>query len=252
MANRACVVIPHYNHAGTIGSVLQALKNFDIPVIVVDDGSTLESLLALRVSCSEFGADLLERQPNEGKGAAFIHAMHEAGTRGYTHAVQVDADGQHDINKMPLMLRASEENPGNIISGAPVFDDSVPASRLHGRKLTTFCVMLETWSKSIQDAMCGFRVYPVQVFNQIASEEFISRRMGFDTDILVRSVWRGQGVSFVPVAVHYPIDGVSHFRLFADNVGISLMHMRLLSGMLWRLPRLLWRRIRKNPAQSPA
>jgi len=166
--------------------------------------------------------------------------------------VQVDADGQHDLDELHLLLQASEAAPGAIVSGMPVFDASVPAARLHGRKITTFFAMLETLSTLIQDAMCGFRVYPIPQFNAIAREEFISRRMGFDADVLVRSVWRGQDLKFVPVAVCYPPDGVSHFRMFADNAGISLMHLRLLSGMLWRLPALLWRRARQGRVPGSA
>jgi len=47
--------------------------------------------------------------------------------------------------------------------------------------------------------------------------------------------------------VTYPSDGVSHFDVWRDNVRISRMHTRLFFGMLWRAPRLLWRRITGAP-----
>ena len=50
-------------------------------------------------------------------------------------------------------------------------------------------------------------------------------------------------VVILPTPVRYPADGVSHFKLWLDTVMISRMHARLFFGMVWRAPRLLWRRI---------
>ena len=60
----------------------------------------------------------------------------------------------------------------------------------------------------------------------------------------MRLVWRGARIVNVPTAVRYPLDGVSHFRMWADNVAISRMHARLFFGMLARLPTLVARRVR--------
>ena len=75
--------------------------------------------------------------------------------------------------------------------------------------------------------------------------EHIGRRMDFDSEILVRLFWRNQPMRWLPVRVHYPLDGISHFQLWRDNWLISKMHARLFFGMLWRAPRLLWRRYRQ-------
>ena len=93
--------------------------------------------------------------------------------------------------------------------------------------------------------MCGFRVYPVAPVLALARAGALGRRMNFDTDILVRLYWAGLEVRNLPTRVAYPADGVSHFRLWRDNVLITRMHTQLFFGMLWRAPRLLarhWRR----------
>jgi hypothetical protein len=76
--------------------------------------------------------------------------------------------------------------------------------------------------------------------------------MEFDIEITVRLFWSGVPVRSMPTRVRYPSDGVSHFRLFRDNVLISAMHTRLFFGMLRRLPRLLARRLGGAATGAPA
>jgi len=121
----------------------------------------------------------------------------------------------------------------------------VPRGRLYGRYATHIWVWINTLSLSIRDSMCGFRVYPLASTLALLDSERVGRRMDFDSEILVRLFWRGQPMHWLPVRVHYPLDGVSHFQLWRDNWLISAMHARLFFGMLWRAPRLLWRRWRR-------
>ena len=72
----------------------------------------------------------------------------------------------------------------------------------------------------------------------------LGKRMDFDSDILVRLAWRNQPMQWLPTKVHYPLDGLSHFRLLHDNALISKMHAKLFFGMLLRAPLILWRRWR--------
>lgn len=92
--------------------------------------------------------------------------------------------------------------------------------------------------------MCGFRVYPLSATVALIDATSIGRRMDFDVEILVRLHWRGIGIVNQPTRVSYPTDGVSHFRVWLDNVLISRMHAKLFLGMLLRLPALLWRKAR--------
>jgi predicted LPLAT superfamily acyltransferase len=165
-----------------------------------------------------------------------------AGAAGFTHALQIDADGQHDIERVEDFLALSRDNPDSLISGEAVYDASVPRNRKFGRYLTHFWVAIETLSLRLQDTMCGFRVYPLRPVLELIGQERVGRFMDFDTEIMVRLTWRGVATVPVPVRVHYPDGNLSNFDLLRDNVRITRMHTRLVFTMLWRLPGILARR----------
>ncbi|MBW3568112.1 MAG: hypothetical protein KY410_09200, partial [Proteobacteria bacterium] len=162
--------------------------------------------------------------------------------RGYFRQ-QIDADGQHDVDAVPALVAESVAHPNALVSGLPVYDDSIPANRYYGRKFNHIWTCIETLSFDIKDAMCGFRVYPVSATLEVSAEERIGARMDFDNEIMIRLYWRGTVPRFVPVRVIYPADGVSHFKLVADNMRIIAMHSRLCLGMLLRLPRTVARKL---------
>ena len=137
----------------------------------------------------------------------------------------------------------SAEHPDAVISGCPVYDQSVPKGRLYGRYLTHVWVWINTLSLQIRDSMCGFRVYPLAATLALLNRAQIGRRMDFDVEILVRLHWQGVPIRNRPTRVIYPEDGVSHFQLWRDNARISKMHARLFFGMLLRMPQLLWRKL---------
>lgn len=241
---RPCIVIPVYNHSHGIGPVLEGLRPHGLPIILVDDGSDHHCAAHLRELTAAFPEQLslVRRARNGGKGAAVITGLREAGRRGFSHALQVDADGQHNLADLPAFLRQAEAHPEALITGFPVYDESVPKSRRYGRYLSHFWVWVNTLSLDIRDALCGFRVYPLASTLALLDQERLGRHMEFDCEVLVRLHWRGVAIINLPTAVHYPSDGVSHFRLGRDNLLIAGMHTRLLLGMLWRLPVLLKRR----------
>ena len=158
--------------------------------------------------------------------------------------LQIDADGQHDTADLPRFIEAARAHPEAVICGIPAYDASVPKARLYGRYATHIWVWINTLSLHLRDTMCGFRVYPLPPVLRLIGEETIGRRMDFDTEVMVRLYWRQLPVEHLATRVTYPADGVSHFDVWRDNVRISRMHTRLFFGMLWRAPRLLWRRLR--------
>ncbi|WPB57075.1 glycosyltransferase family 2 protein [Xylophilus sp. GOD-11R] len=240
------VLIPVYNHPATIGAAVQAVVGQGLPCLLVDDGSDAACAAVLdAVVAAHPGWVSLQRLPrNQGKGGAMVAGLREAARRGFSHAVQIDADGQHDCADIPRFLATARERPEAVVSGCPIYDDSVPRARLIGRYATHVWVWINTLSFDIRDSMCGFRVYPLAAVSGLIASTAIARRMDFDTDIIVRLHWRGLEVVNLPTRVTYPQDGISHFRLWRDNVLISRMHAVLFFGMLWRAPWLLWRRSR--------
>lgn len=239
-------VIPVYNHPDTIGRVVDDVLAQGLHCVVVDDGSEsgCEAVLQ-RLAAQRAGRVMLLRLAvNQGKGGAMMAGLREARRLGHSHALQIDADGQHDTGDLPRFLALARAQPQSLICGCPVYDASVPKSRLYARYLTHVWVWINTLSLAIRDSMCGFRVYPLDAVVPLIDQVRIGRRMDFDVEVLVRLYWRGLRIVNVPTRVRYPADGISHFRAVLDNVLISRMHARLFAGMLLRAPQLLWRRLR--------
>ena len=237
---RTCLLIPVYNHGSLIEATFERLRKFDLPCIMVDDGSEPATAAVLdKLAAREPSITLLRLQENNGKGVAALRGIAKAHASGFTHALQIDADGQHNTDDIPALLAMAEKEPTALISGAPQYGDDIPKARLYGRYITHFWVWIETLSFEIVDSMCGFRVYPVAATHALAQRVAIGKRMTFDTDIMVRLYWEGTPIRFLPTHVSYPANGISHFRALRDNVQISIMHTKLVCGMLLRLPGVL-------------
>jgi glycosyltransferase involved in cell wall biosynthesis len=210
---------------------------------MVNDGSAEQARsLFQRLAQKYTYLTLVEHSINQGKGGAVQTGLKVAYSQGFTHALQIDADGQHDLNDVDKMLSESKNHPKALISGKPIYDESVPKHRYYARNITHFWVWIETLSFQIKDTMCGYRVYPLAETVELLSQQAIGKRMDFDIEIMVRLYWQKIECRFIPTAVEYPEDGVSHFRAFEDNVLISWMHTKLFFGMLIRVPSLLLRK----------
>ncbi len=232
---RPCILVPTYNNPVTLRAVVERVRQHCDEVLVVDDGSDEAGRLACEAVAGEGLALLTRRDSNGGKGAAVKTGFKVARGLGFSHALQVDADGQHDIARIPAFLEQSKARPEALLLGFPVYDESAPRGRLIARQITRFWVALELGSADIvRDAMVGFRVYP------LASAMAVSvrgNRMDFDVEIAVQMVRAGVPVINLPVAVRYLSNeegGTSHFHAVRDNLRLSWMHTRLCVLGLWR------------------
>ncbi|WP_174493316.1 glycosyltransferase family 2 protein [Acinetobacter sp. Marseille-Q1623] len=233
-------VIPVYNHPHYIQALLEHLNDFALPVIVVNDGSDAECTQLLHMldqQCEH--VILVEHAMNQGKGQAVMTGLQKAFDLGLSHALQIDADGQHDWQDIAKFLQISQQHPKAMVIGQPIFDDTVPKKRLYGRYATHIWVWINSLSFDIKDSMCGFRIYPLAATIQILNTAKFQARMGFDSEILVRLKWENIPFINVPTKVIYPEQGISHFHVWRDNLGMSQAHSRLFAGMLLRLPKLL-------------
>jgi glycosyltransferase involved in cell wall biosynthesis len=239
-----CAVIPVFDHEHAVGGMVAALRQQGLTVFLVDDGSGPSCAAALqRLAEADANVRLLRLPQNQGKGAAVMAGLNAAAAAGFSHALQIDADGQHDPMDLPRFIAAVHADPLAIVCGRPVFDASIPRHRFYLRYLTHAMVWLNTLSFDIPDSMCGLRVYPLTVVLPILAAQPLGRRMDFDPEVLVRLHWHGLRMRWLPTRVRYPVDGVSHFRLLRDNWLITKMHTRLFFGMLRRSPRLLARKL---------
>lgn len=242
IAFKPCLLIPVYNHQNPLPGILARLNEHRLPCILVDDGSDASCAAVIRAMAQQYDwAHTLRLDINRGKGGAVKAGLQWADKLGYTHALQIDADGQHDLADIQKFLRAAEDHPQAVIIGQPIFDASIPKLRFYARYLTHVWVYINTLSLQIRDAMCGYRVYPVTACTHLMRNTQLEERMAFDVEILVRLYWQGLNMVSISTHVGYPQDGVSHFRGLEDNLRISLTHARLFLGMLWRSPALIAR-----------
>ena len=247
---KACLIVPHFDHLDQFSKILSDLCDLHLPLILVDDASPAEIYDSLDrlLKDAAVHSTLIRHTDNQGKGGAVMTGLQQAYDTGYSHAIQIDADGQHDTKGIDRLLAMAKQYPDRIICGRPVFDDSISNLRYYGRFLTLYLVWLETLSTAIQDALCGFRIYPLESLVALIEQGRPGRRMAFDPEILVRAIWSGIRLKYIPVNIVYPDDGKSHFHYLRDNAEISWMHARLVAGMLLRSPMLVWRALQRNLA----
>jgi glycosyltransferase involved in cell wall biosynthesis len=239
-----CIVIPNYNHTILLDELITTLTQFDLPIIMVNDASNEQATDIFRnLAAKHSSLSVIEHQINQGKGGAVQTGLSAALAQGHSHALQVDADGQHDLNDVEKLLNESKKHPQALISGKPIYDSSIPKHRYYARNITHFWVWVETLSFKIKDTMCGYRVYPLAASVQLIQQQKLGKRMDFDIEVMVRLFWQNIELRFIDTAVDYPEHGVSHFRALEDNLLISWMHTRLFFGMLIRIPMLLFRKL---------
>jgi glycosyltransferase involved in cell wall biosynthesis len=237
-----CIVIPIYNHRATIAGVLEQLAPLGLPCIIVDDGSDMATRQVLEEQDKQYPwVQVLHLPHRSGKGEAVKTALLRAHELGYSHALQIDADGQHEVRDIPRFLAEAEAYREALVLGKPSFGKDVPRSRRLARRLSQFWVWVETLSLAIADPLLGFRVYPVPQAVALIQQQCLGSYMDFDPEIAVRLYWRGVPIRNVVTAVVYPQGGSSHFRLVQDNVRLSWLYIRLFFGMLYRAPALLRR-----------
>ena len=216
------IVIPVYNNAATLRSVvIQALEVHE-RVMVIDDGSIDDAVSPLQ----DLRVNLLRHPKNLGKGAAILSAAREARRLGMTHIATIDADGQHDPRDLRRFFPLIERYPDAIVVGERNFGHAdVPKANRFGRDFSNFWLRLQT-GKTLGDAQSGFRVYPLWVLENLKLRE---RRYAFEIEVLVKAAWAGIELMETDISVYYPQgeDRVTHFRLFLDNLRLSRLNAKL-------------------------
>jgi len=240
------VLIPSYNPGPKVfETVTQALLYWG-PVWVVIDGSEDGTDVGLSAMALEHPQlSIIQLDCNHGKGAAVLIGLARAREAGYSYVLCMDSDGQHPAHLIPRFMRASQDHPGAMILGIPVFDSHAPRARVYGRRLSNLFVNIETLGRCINDSLFGFRIYPIEALYRIMRKHRSMRGFDFDPEAAVRLCWEGVPAVNIEAPVRYfktGEGGVSHFHYGRDNLLLTRMHLRLVFGLLLRLPRLLRRR----------
>jgi glycosyltransferase involved in cell wall biosynthesis len=220
---KVCVIIPTYNNASTLGTVIDSVLSFTRDVFVINDGSTDETL---KVLAKYPELSVLTYYPNKGKGWALRKGFEWTVKAGFDYAITIDSDGQHFAEDLPLFIDKLEEKGASIILGARnMAQEGVPGKSSFGHKFSNFWFWVETGVKA-PDTQTGYRLYPVRLLNEM---NFFTRKYEFEIEVLVRSSWKGISIESVPIKVYYsPKESrISHFRPFKDFTRISLLNTLL-------------------------
>lgn len=223
---RPLLLIPVYNHAGTLREVAEGCLREGFEVLVVDDGSS--------DGCLDQVADLpltRHRLPeNRGKGAAIQAGAALAASLGFEAVITLDADGQHAPADAHALLKAAADAwPCIVVGQRPMNVLNVPPSSRFGMAFSNFWVRLEC-GQTLPDTQSGYRLYPVALLTR----GFLSRRYTFEIEVLVRGSWSGLPILSTPISVYYapPGERVSHFHKFRDNLRLTALHAWLVTRSL--------------------
>lgn len=250
------VLIPSFNPGLRLVSTARAALAHWQPVWVVTDGSTDGSTAEIqKLAATEPHLRVLVRPSNGGKGAAILTASEIALAAGFTHALTLDADGQHPEDRIADFMAASTAAPAALILGQPIFGPDAPAVRLYGRRLSVGLVHLETLGRVVADPLFGFRVYPLAPLVAALRSTRGARRYDFDPEIAVRLVWARTPVQNIPAACRYlskTEGGISHFHYVRDNLRMVWLHLRLFSEIFLRFPSLVRAKSARHVSESPS
>ena len=224
------VIIPSFNSGRLLASTVAAARMYWAPVWVVVDGSTDGSgRIVEAMARSDPALRVLQMPVNGGKGAAVRHGMIAARSCGFTHALVMDADGQHPPERIPTFMEASSATPEALVMGRPIFGPDAPWERVTARRLSNAYAAILT-ARYIGDTLFGFRVYPIGALLSAMRTSQGMRRFDFDPEAVVRLVWDATPLVQLYTPVRYlsqEEDGVSHFRYLRDNVLLTRMYLRL-------------------------
>jgi glycosyltransferase involved in cell wall biosynthesis len=218
------IIIPVYNHAESIASVVSEALTFAVPVFVVDDGSTDSTYERITKIP---GITVLRHNENKGKGEAIITGF-KAAAAVAEWAVTIDADGQHHPQDCVNLLAAIPKGKRPIVVGKRegMASTEVPWSSRFGREFSNFWVRA-SGGPAITDTQSGMRLYPLPEALELP---VTARRFQFEVEILARASWKGIPVLEAPVRVTYQAGEkrISHYRGFVDFMRNAATFTRLI------------------------
>lgn len=237
------VLIPTYNNAKTLASVIEQVRLYAPNILVVNDGSTDNTADVLN---SFTGIDVLGYPKNRGKGYALRTGLLYARTKGFRYALTIDSDGQHYADDIPVFIDEIEKTPDTLLVGARNLNaDNMPSKNSFANRFSNFWYRLETGIR-LEDTQSGYRLYPLHKMGKLRG---YTTKYEFELEAIVYAAWRGVDVRNIPIKVYYPPveERVSHFRPIRDFTRISILNTVLvLITLLWVLPWKFIRNINKE------
>lgn len=229
-----CAVIPTYNNARTVADIVRRTLAVCPKVIVVNDGSSDDTIQVLKPYSNEI--TLISYSRNRGKGHALRLGLEAARTAGFDYAATIDSDGQHKPEEIPQLVAAVVGENTLVVGSRNLQADGMPAGNTFANRFSNFWFRLQTGIR-LPDTQTGFRLYPL---HHLPCLRLLTARYESELELLVFSAWRGVRLVPVGISVSYPDDRVSHFRPFWDFLRISILNTILcLLAIVYGYPRML-------------
>lgn len=229
------IIIPAYNEEKSIRVIVTESLQYSDNVIVVNDGSTdntLEQLQGLPIK-------LLSNPTNCGKGASLMNGFKCAQSLNVRAAITIDADTQHDPKDIPNFIGAMLQYPDHLIIGARLHNkENAPRYRYIANQVADFFI---SWAagERIMDTQSGYRLYPMNLL-ETCLKDARHHTFAFESAFLIDSTRQGFPPAVIAIHSHYPDDSrQSHYRPLVDTAKIVLMITWKLVSRGFCLPGLL-------------
>ena len=190
------VVIPTYNEAESIGTILDGLKDLDVDVLVIDDGSPDGTADIVR----KHNVEVVERQGKQGLGSAYRAGFSIAIERGYTYVIEMDADGSHQISDLKTMMEWIG-SADLLIGSRWVSDGSIENwSKFReylSKSANRYANLL--LSLGVKDTTSGFRIYTSSLLKKMEISTIRSEGYFFQIEMSRRAIAREGSIAEVPI-----------------------------------------------------
>ena len=219
MNNRICVIVPTYNNQNTVVQVIDRIRPFGYPIIVVNDGSTDDTQALLE---AQDCITVCSYKNNQGKGHALRTGFRKALEQGFDYAITIDSDGQHYPEDIPSIVKALDGDKVLVVGNRKLHNENMPGGNTFANYFSNFWFMIQTW-QYLPDTQTGFRIYPLHHLHGLS---LLTARYEAELELLVLAAWHGVKLVSSPIRVYYPPQGerVSHFRPFWDFFRISVLN----------------------------
>lgn len=193
---KACVIIPAYNEAKTIGELTAKIRGKQLEVLIIDDGSADNTE---RIALDN-AAIVLRNEINKGKGASLIRGFNYLIGRDFDTIITMDGDGQHDPEEIPAFIRAAEDHNYDIVAGNRMHNrEGMPLSRVITNKFMSWLIS-GIAGQVIPDTQCGFRLIKKEV---IKETKLVTSRYEIESEILIRAARKGFKIGSIPIRSIY-------------------------------------------------
>lgn len=218
----ACVVIPTYNESKEIGNVVRRLRQQNLEVVVIDDGSRDNTSLIAR----ENGAVVIRNQTNEGKGTSLIKGFQYAIKNNFDAVITMDGDGQHLPEEALNFINAAKGNNAVLFIGDRITNSrGMPNVRWLTNKFMSWLIS-KIIGQKIPDTQCGFRLIKTEALKKIRLK---TSKYETESEIIIRISRAGYKIKSVPIKTVYKNEK-SQISPFID----TLRFIKFISGELFR------------------